>query len=157
MSEKNSHLIVSDLFGDVVTLPSGRRGRPAHRWSKSNADKVILGKAGGYADEDIAKGLGVSLPTLRKYYFSELSQQGQRIRFDFWRMHNLAEQANGGNVGAMKELGKMMEKRDRHLAEKEFRDGKTDREEPVGKKEAARRAAEGQATGDPDLTPGLWH
>lgn len=157
MGAKNGQMLVEDLFGDVVTLPSGRRGRPAHRWSKSSADKVILALAGGYSHEDIAKGLGISQPTLRKYYFSELKQQGQRTRFEFWRMHNLAEQANAGNVGAMKELGKIMDKRDRHLAEKEFRDGKPDREEQLGKKEAARRAAEGQAKGDPDLTPGVWH
>ncbi|WP_347311376.1 hypothetical protein [Defluviimonas sp. SAOS-178_SWC] len=150
--------LATDLFGDLVTLPSGRRGRPAHCWTKSNADKVILGLAMGYSDPEIASGMGISLPTLKKYYFSELKRRDmQRTRFELWRAKVLADEANAGNVGALKELGKVVEKRDRHLAEQRLRSEPSQRDEPVGKKEAARRAAAEQADADPDLTPGLWH
>lgn len=148
---------VRDLFGDLVTLPSGRRGRPAHRWSKSSADKVLLGRATGYSDAEIAGALGISLPTLRKYYFSELKQTAQRLRFEFWRLHLLAEMASTGNVGALKELGKVMEKRDRYLAERALKADPPAAVAPLGKKEAARRDAIGQIDIDPDLTPGLWN
>lgn len=152
--------LVTDLFGDVCTMPSGRRGRPAHRWSKSNADRVILGLAMGYSDDEIAAGLGVSKPTLRKYYFSELKRRDmQRTRFELWRAETLALLAGDGNVGAMKELGKLLEKRDLHLAEKRVREraGDEDQGEKLGKKEAARRAARQTAEGngwDGLLNPG---
>jgi hypothetical protein len=150
--------LTTDLFGDVVTLPGGRRGRPAHKWSKSNADKVILGAVMGYEPKDIAQGLHISLPTLRKYYLPELRAAAmQRTRFELWRAKVLADEANKGNVGALKELGKIVEKRDRYLAEQMLKSDAPRREEPVGKKEAARRAAAEQAEGDRDLTPGLWH
>ena len=153
-----SENLTVDLFGDVTTLPSGRRGRPSHRWSQSNANRVIMGQAMGYTDEEIAAGLGVSLPTLRKYYFSELKRrQMQRTRFELWRAETLAEQARTGNVGAMKELGKLMERRDQFLADAQFRDEGDDAPAAkLGKKEQARQDAE-LAAEDPDLTPGAWH
>lgn len=116
-----SDILTIDLFGDAVTLPSGRRGRPAHCWSKSSADKVILGLAMGMSAEEIANGLGISQPTLRKYYFSELKRRDmQRDRFELWRAHQLAELANAGNVTAIKELGKLMASRDRDKAIREL-------------------------------------
>lgn len=102
----------------------------------------------GYSDSEIANGLGVSVPTLRKYYFSELKRREmQRARFELWRAETLAKEAGQGNVGAMRELGKILEKRDRRLAEERVKaagDARP-REEPIGKKEAARRAAEAAA------------
>lgn len=146
--------IVTDLFGDAVTLPSGRRGRPAHRWSKEAADRVILGCAMGYTPSEIAEGLGVSLPTLRKYYFSELKMRDMhRTRSELWMAQRLAEQANQGNVGALKELRRTFEVRDRILAERKLRNETT--EEPIGKKEEARRAANAAADSDPLLQPGF--
>ena len=118
-----SDILTTDLFGDAVTLPSGRRGRPAHKWSKSSADKVILGLAMGMTADEIANGLGITSPTLRKYYFSELKRRDmQRDRFELWRVHQLADLANDGNVSALKELGKLMANRDRAKALAELGD-----------------------------------
>ena len=145
-----------DLFGDLTTLPSGRRGRPSHRWAQSAADKVMLGLAMGYTNAEIASGLGISLPTLRKYYFSELKRRDmQRARFELWRAEQLARAANDGNVGAMKQLGQLMERRDRQLAEQRLREEDEKPVPPQGKKEQARLDAQA-AVSDPDLTPG-WH
>ena len=116
-------ILTIDLFGDAVTLPSGRRGRPSHKWSKRSADKVILGLAMGMTTDEIANGLGITAPTLRKYYFSELKRRDmQRDRFELWRVHQLAELANAGNVSAIKELGKVMATRDRAQALAELGD-----------------------------------
>lgn len=162
----SSEKLTTDLFGDVVTLPSGRRGRPSHCWTKSNADRVIIGLAMGYTDAEIASGLGVSLPTLRKYYFSDLKRREmQRTRFELWRAEQLARQAGDGNVGAMKELGKLIETRDRKRALDEYRDDDEDQvaDERLGKKELARRAAAEITDGDKggdwgDLVrPGVYH
>lgn len=117
-----------------------------------------MGLALGYEREEIAKGLHISLPTLRKYYFSELQAADmQRTRFELWRATVLAAEANKGNVGAIKELGKIAEKRDRLAAERALRDQAPEEDsDPIGKKEAARRAAAKLASDDPDLTPGVY-
>lgn len=134
--------LMVDLFGDLTTLPSGRRGRPAHRWSKSNADRVILGLALGYSDAEIASGLGVSPPTLRKHYFSELKRREmQRARFDLWRLHKLAELSNDGNVSALKELNKITDRRDREAIDRKVRE-QNDANPKRGKKEEAQKRAE---------------
>lgn len=157
--------LTTDLFGDLVTLPSGRRGRPSHVWTKSNADKVIIGLAMGYGDAEIASGLGISLPTLKKYYFSELKRREmQRTRFELWRAKQLADQAAGGNVGAMKELTKIMEARDRARTLARFGDDDQteERGERLGKKEQARRDAAAIVKDDADhdwgglLRPGVY-
>ena len=142
-----------DLFGELTTLPSGRRGRPAHRWTSGNADRVIMGLVLGYSDEEIAFGLGVSVPTLRKYYFSQLKhREMQRTRFELWRAETLAKMA-AENVGAMRELGKIVEKRDRHLASERLKrlegDGKK-----LGKKEARDARAAEITQGSDLLRPG---
>jgi transcriptional regulator with XRE-family HTH domain len=146
-------ILTVDLFGDLTTLPSGRRGRPAHRWSQNSANRVILALAMGYSDAEIAEGLGVSAPTLRKYYFSELKRRKmQRTRFELWRAETLAALAGAGNVTALKELGKVMEKRDRHLAEQRLR--QSDDRSKMGKKEARIEAARTALESDDLLTPG---
>lgn len=154
--------IVTDLFGDARELPSGKRGRPAHRWSQKSENRVIMGLVMGYSDAEIASGLGVSTPTLRKYYFSALKQREmQRSRFELWRAEVLAEQAKT-NPGAMKQLGQVIDKRDRHLAEARLRNSDDEKQRPIAKKVARAQAAE-RAVGNEDtgwddlLKPGGVH
>lgn len=145
-----AHEIARDLFGALRELPSGRRGRPSHLWSQEAENRVILGLAMGYTDKEIAFGLGISAPTLRKHYLSALKKREmQRTRFELWRAEVLANEANAGNVGAMKELTKIVEKRDRYLAEERLRSGRSD-EEPKGKKEQRREAAAKAVEGTDD-------
>lgn len=143
--------IARDLFGGLRELPSGRRGRPSHLWSLDSENRVILGLAMGYSDKEIAFGLGISVPTLRKHYFSALKRREmQRSRFELWRAEVLANEAKAGNVGAMKELTKIVEKRDRYLAEERLRNARQD-DEPKGKKEQRREAAAKVVDGEADL------
>lgn len=114
-----------------------------------------MGLALGYVDAEIAAGLGISLPTLRKYYFSVLKlRQMQRTRFELWRATTLAAQAADGNVGAMKELDKLMVRRDQHFAELAFKGNDNVQATVLGKKEQARLDAD-EAALDPDLKPGF--
>lgn len=146
--------LTRDLFGDVCTLPSGRRGRPAHRWSQSNNDRVIIGLALGYSDAEIASGLGVSVPTLKKYYFSTALKMRamQRARYELWRAQTLAAQANDGNVSAMRELQAIFDARDRKTALRRMTETQENAPQRLGKKEVAEQAAvsagEGTEWGD---------
>lgn len=150
-----------DLWGNLRAMPSGGRGRPSHCWSQENENRVLLGLAMDYRDAEIASGLGISVPTLRKHYFSALKRRDmQRMQFELWRAEILANEANAGNVTAIRELAKLMDKRDRLRAMREH-DGaeKAPRKAPVlGKKERAQEQAgeDLQSGWDGDLLPGNW-
>ena len=105
---------------------------------------MILGLAMEMSDLEIAAGIGVSVPTLRKYYFSALKRRDmQRARYELWRAETLGRLARDGNVQASKELQKMVEKRDREKAARVARD--QGKEPQLGKKARAKLEAEKSA------------
>lgn len=139
-----------DLFGDPVRLPNGRRGRPAHRPSMEIENKIKLLLALGWTNQRIANACHVSLPTLRKHYFSVLKARDvQRDRLDAHRFTSCFKAAAAGNVGAMRLLDQMIQKNDAMQAAAQLRDDTTEaKAEKLGAKEQARRAAaEAIATG----------
>lgn len=93
-----------DLFGDPVPVNHGKRGRPQHAWTKENSNKVILLLAQGWPDLRIANAMGISPPTLRKHYFSELKKRdAARDRVESIGLLSLWNMGREGNVAAMKE------------------------------------------------------
>lgn len=158
-----------DLFGDPVRLPNGKRGRPAHVACQKNRNKVIMLLALGWSNERIAAALHVSQPTLRRHYFSELKlRMIQRDRLDAYRFEKALEAVEGGNVGAMRLLGQMIQKNDLMLntrtSPSEKKPASSKKSEPVGKKEAEKQAAidiirgngDDDGWGD-DLKPGQYN
>jgi len=146
-----------DLFGDPVRRSDGRRGRPAHRFSQEIDNKIKMLLALGWSNERIARGCRMSVPTLRKYYFSALTvRDAQRDRLDAWRFGQAFAAAGAGNVGAMRLLDQMIQRNDTMQAAARLRDA--EKPEAVGVKEQARRDADaaiddGGTWGD-DLKPG---
>lgn len=140
-----------DLFGDPVPANHGRRGRPAHAPSRSTRDKVSLLLAMGWANPRVANALGVSLPTLRRYYGAELKVALMaRDRLDARMAEKLFEGVNAGKVPAIKEMRKLLERNDQMNAARSF--GVPAETTPaaaakIGKKEAARLAAETAGAG----------
>lgn len=135
-----------DLFGDPLLVREAKRGRPAHERTARNANKVSLLFAMGYEVKDVAAALGITQPTLRKHYFSEVSQrEAMRLKLEAEVNVQLFEAAKSGNVGAMK---KLLDRVDRAsltmVAAKVRARGKAEpvKSAPIGKKEAQRRAAE---------------
>jgi hypothetical protein len=149
-------IFTTDLFGEARALPSGKRGRPSHCWSQSSENRVILGLAMGYSDAAIADGLGISVPTLRKYYFSVLKRRDmQRTRFELWRAEILSNEANQGNVAAIRELDKIMKARDRHLEQERLSRMTAEKGPKLGKKDQRQQAAKDAAASDDLLRPGF--
>lgn len=155
-----------DLFGDAVRLPNGRRGRPAHVYSQKIANKIMMLLALGWSQERVAAGCHLSVPTLRRHYFSILKTRSiQRDRMTAWQFEKLAEQAEKGNVGALREFQRMVEKNDAMLAAARMRDAQSagQPQAPMGKKEAemarAQTIVEQGASDDwgDDLKPGYEH
>lgn len=132
-----------DLFGDPVPANFGARGRPGHRATAENRNRLKLLLGFGWSNERIANALAISVPTLREYYFSELAERDRaRDRQDAALAAALWAQVEAGNVGAMREFQKLQEHNDamrfgqfKHPAEE------APKEAPLGKKAAADQAA----------------
>lgn len=156
-----------DLLGDPIPEGHGRRGRPQHIATTENRNKVMVLLALGWANERIAKAIGITRPTLRKNYLRELKFRDEaRDRVDGNLAMMLWNSARSGNVAAMKEFRKFMDKNDLMRGQADFygqQPGKTEEAEPerkkkLGKKEQAALEAEtaGRDTGwGDDLTPRL--
>jgi AraC-like DNA-binding protein len=154
-----------DLFGHPIPDWKGKRGRPPYEPTESDRNKIKLLLALGWSIERMANGIGVSPATVKRYFRAELKQRGaMRDRLDARRFELAMEQANAGNVAALKELGKMIERSDAMLIDARLRQGHPapapEKEEKLGKKEAARAAAKHAGKDSDwgsDLLPGVAH
>ena len=134
-----------DLFGMPVPDGFGKRGRPEHMVTLESTNKVKLLLALGWSNERIAHALGLSLPTLRKHYFQVLKVRDfQRDMLDAARLSKLWELGMAGNVAAMREFDRMLERNDAMMADAKWRGGDDEtpaQKEKLGKKEQAQIAA----------------
>lgn len=140
-----------DLLGDPIPEGWGKRGRPPHIATEKNRNKVMLLLAMGWSNARIAGALGITQPTLRKNYFQLLKVRMEaRDRLEAARLDLAWELAKGGNVGALREFGKLMDRNDQMEAERLFASEEKTQPPPsserVGKKvQAAQRAIEADA------------
>lgn len=154
-----------DLFGHPIPDWKGKRGRPPYEPTENDRNKIKLLLALGWSIERMANGIGVSPATLKRYFRADLKQRdAMRDRLDARRFELAMGQANAGNVAALKELGKMIERSDAMMIEARLRQGhqstSPEKEEKLGKKDQARadakHAGKGSEWGN-DLLPGVAH
>ena len=127
-----------DLLGDPIPENWGKRGRPAHIPTLENRNKIRLLLAFGWANKRIAAALRITAETLRKHYFVELRQRDEaRAALKANAMMMVYRAAAGGNVGAMKELVRMIDRHDLTLPQAP----KKTKPEKLGKKALAELAA----------------
>ncbi|WP_339347488.1 hypothetical protein [uncultured Sphingomonas sp.] len=133
-----------DLFGDPIQPRSEGRGRPEHRWTLENSNKVLLAFARGLTVKQAATAIGVSVPTLRKHYSSEVAQRdAAALRFEMVQLARLNDGAKAGSVAAEKELGRRLEKaRLDALSEEVSRHAKPPTTPRRGKKEELQHEAD---------------
>lgn len=100
-----------DLLGDPIPANHGGRGRPAHIPTEQNRNKVRLLLAFGWAKVRIAAALRITKGTLNTHYSADLKYR-EEASHALEANHKMMvyEAATKGNVGAMKELGKMIER-----------------------------------------------
>lgn len=133
---------ILDLFGEAVPANWGQRGRPEHIATQQNRNRVSMLVALGWSNPRIAAALYVTLPTLRKHYFSELKfREVARDRLNAGIATKLWEMAMGGNVAAMREFRDFLEKNDLMICRQTEQPAKPGKEPKLGKKEAALAAA----------------
>lgn len=137
-----------DLFGDPVIVREAKRGRPAHERTERNASKVSLLFAMGHDLKDVAAALGITQPTLRKHYFSEVEQrEAMRLKLRAEVYADLFAEAKDGNVGAMKKLLDLVERGELLALSASVRNRKGEDKAkpkvvPIGKKQEQQIAAE---------------
>ena len=165
--------VVFDLFGNPVRPSKGERGRPAYEATEKDRNKVKLLLALGWSNQRIANAVAISLATLKRYFRAELKVRDQmRDRLEARRLEQAMELALAGNVGAMRQLDRLIEKNDQKLAAAKMMNAASEKpdqdddEKPasryVGKGEVARKKANALATGDADsewgslLRPGRY-
>lgn len=154
MSENSPQRL--DLFGDPVPSNWGMRGRPEHVVTDQNRKRVSMLLALGWSNARIAAALFVTVPTLRKHYFSELRFRAvARDRLDAVIAMKLWDGVQEGNVGSIREFRRLLERNDlmvppsnRAAAASASNKAKVAQ---LGKKDAARQAAREP---DPETTLG---
>lgn len=139
-----------DLLGHPIPDSRGQPGRTGHVPTPEIASKVRTLLVAGLPLDRIALEVGLSVPTLRKHYFAngkvnrrharEMALAEAKAR----NMLQLQEQADAGNVSALKEIRKIVEREqllalDDRVAGKETR--KRSQAAPKGKKQVAREQA----------------
>lgn len=138
MDEENEAV---DLLGEPLRPLPDKRGRRKLRFAAELYEKVEVLTAGGMGQDDIADAVGISAPTLRKYFRKELDNGLARQEAESLAL--LAEQARKGNVSAIKAWRA-------ELAKQRAASNVRDRERParpvaqpqLGKKEERQQAAE---------------
>lgn len=134
---------ILDLFGEPVPANWGERGRPQHIASQQNRNRVSMLVAMGWSNKRIATAMFVTIPTLRKHYFSELKfRDVARDRLNATMAAKLWELFMSGNVAAGKEFRDFLEKNDLMLYGQTEQPAKVEKQPKLGKKEAALAAAQ---------------
>jgi DNA-binding transcriptional ArsR family regulator len=137
-----------DMFGHPVIYRDAKRGRPAHERTAENAKRVSMLFALGRSVAEVAAALGITQPTLRKHYFSEVQQrQAQLDKLEADQMVKLFEQSESGSTSATKALlDKCEDARRARMAGDLVKDRKA-QAKPAPKGVKAQRAAEAQGVG----------
>jgi len=131
-----------DLFGHPNQPGKGQRGRPAFQVTPELSNRVKLLLSLGWSNPRIANACGTSPATLKRHFRSDLQIRDQmRDRLDARRVEVTAGLAFAGNVAALKELGRLVERNDLMLRAGQIEKPAPARVEQLGKKEAAAIAA----------------
>lgn len=143
MSDENGGL--TDLWGNPWTPEPDPRGRKRYKHSPQVAENISVLRAAGLTVEQIAARVGLSEPTLRKYYFRELDDGA--VLAEAVLTEAMWKKAREGNVSAARFIRETFKHGDAAEADRRVTSrARPVREEPVGKKEERLRAAQ-QVTG----------
>ncbi len=137
-----------DLLGDPIPENWGGRGRPPHKPTDQNRNKVMLLLALGWADAKIAASLGITPPTLRKHYFRELKVRDEgRARLEARLIAGMAAKALAGDVPAYREIRRALDRADLEASEGVYVAPQARAAKPVKLGKKAERLAEAEKIG----------
>ncbi len=103
-----------DLLGHPVPPNKGERGRDQHVPTAENLEKLVLLFGMGRTEVDCAAAIGVSVPTMRKHYFSspELKRAKRHagLLLEAELLQRLNQQSIDGKTSATEKLLKRLDK-----------------------------------------------
>lgn len=100
-----------DLFGEPIVEKADAPGRPEHQPTDYFRFKIMILQSIGKTQKEIAGVVGISVPTLRKHYFSILMNQKKAQDREFaMRATALYRQGLDGNASAFKEYDRLVER-----------------------------------------------
>ncbi len=131
-----------DLFGVPVRERRDVAGRPSHEPTDANRNKIMLLFALGWKAKMVAAAMMLSMPTFRKHYFSEIKQASDALlRVKARHIERVWTKAETGDMGAIKEVGRMIDRFEASHFAQDDDDYQPLRPARLGKKEAAKVAA----------------
>lgn len=141
----------TDLFGNPVRARKGLRGRPPVELTAKDLDMLEAALMQGWSNQRTAKVLGVGVSTLKRKFGPLLKQRDQlpdRLSLVLFATA-VRKAVEGQDMGAVRQVRQMIADNEARLADARMRTADdAPSEEKLGKKEAARRAAEEAAAGD---------
>jgi hypothetical protein len=103
-----------DLLGHPVPPNKGERGRDQHVPTAENLEKLVLLFGMGRTEVDCAAAIGVSVPTMRKHYFSnpdlKRAKRHAGLRLEAELLQRLNQQSIDGKTSATEKLLKRLDK-----------------------------------------------
>lgn len=129
-----------DLLGDPIPEGRGKPGRTGHVPTAENARKIRSLLVAGLKNAQIARELGITVPTLKKHYFhngkvnAKLAREMAIAEMRARNILRLDAEADKGNVSAMRALEPLLEKAERDLVERELSREKPAKEQAPGVK-----------------------
>ena len=103
-----------DLLGNPVPANKGEKARPQHAPTAENLEKIILLLGMGRSEADCSAAIGVSLPTMKKHYFSHPEVQRAKrhasLVLEGELLLRLNRQSQEGKTSATEKLLKRLDK-----------------------------------------------
>ncbi|AYD00016.1 hypothetical protein [Neorhizobium sp. NCHU2750] len=135
-----------DLFGNPLSHDDPKLGRPEHVPSEENIIFVMVLLAGGATNNEVAKTLGISVPTFRKHYLHLIKQRDLMMtRLTTKLRVSQIKQGIAGNASALNAALNTLDKVRAESAEariKEREKAKPEKAKKLGKKEEKQLAAQ---------------
>ncbi|MED5546116.1 MAG: hypothetical protein VYD90_12775 [Pseudomonadota bacterium] len=103
-----------DLLGHPVPANKGAKARPQHAPSAENLEKIIILLGMGRSEADCAAAIGLSVPTMKKHYFSHAEVRKAKrhagLVLEAELLARLNEQSLAGKTSATEKLLKRLDK-----------------------------------------------
>ena len=103
-----------DLLGHPVPANKGEKARPQHAPRAENLEKIILLLGMGRSEADCAAAIGLSLPTMKKHYFSHpqvrLAKRHASVVLEGELLARLNAESLAGKTSATEKLLKRLDK-----------------------------------------------
>lgn len=133
------------MFGHPVSPCREGRGRPEIVWNREVSNRILLAFARRLSVKQAAVVAGMSAPTLRRVYFSEVAKRAEaQLLMEMTQLARLNALAEAGNVAALKELSKQIVKLRQQDQQSQLAPApsRSAAQPKLGKKETAKVAAQ---------------